>query len=134
MPLMNVEVLSRGVARAMTQLFSTRSARVTFLALVSVALLVLASHLSRFEPRRTLTQLEWRSIGQWDVRWKSLVYCSEQTAGFRGWRANLGPLVVTHLRPVFAIPRIVQPDAAANGSQAFRTETNRTSEAAASRR
>jgi hypothetical protein len=121
-------------ARAMTQPFSDRTARVTLLALVAVALLVLASHVTRLDPRLTSTQIQWRSIGQWEVGWKPLVFCSAQTAALRGWRADLGPLVVTHLRAAFAIPRIVQPDAAANTSQPFRAETNRTSEAAASHR
>jgi hypothetical protein len=85
-------------ARAMTKPFRSRSARVALLALVAVALLVLASRVTWLEPRRASTQIQRRGIAQWEVGWKPLVFCSEQTASVRGWRANLGPLVVTRLR------------------------------------
>jgi len=114
----------------MTKSFSRQSARVALLALVAVALLVLASHVTLFEPRRISTQIQWFGFAHWKVGWKRLAFCSEQNAGFRGWTASLGPFVVTRIRPVFAIPRIVQPDAPANTSQPFGAETNQTPEAA----
>jgi len=117
----------------MTKTFSRRSARVALLAFVVVALLVLASHVTIFEPRPISIQIEWRGIAQWEVGWKPLAYCSEQNASIRGWKAKLGPVVVTRLRQVFAIPRIVQPDAPADTSQPFGAETNRTRGAAVTR-
>ena len=120
-------------ARAMTKHFIGQTGRVALLACVAAGLLVFASLSTRVERRPTSTQIEWRSIGQWGFRWKRLVYCSEQTAAFRGWRANLGPLVVTRLRPVFAIPPVVPPNSALRESQPAWTETNQTSTAGSRR-
>ena len=104
------------------------------LVLVAAAIFALGSLRVRDERPQASTSFQWRGIQDWGLGWKRVAYCSEQSAAFRGWKAELGPLAVLHLKSTFPVPRIVEPNVEANRSQSARPATNQTSVAADSGR
>src|SRR5438034_11162966 len=72
--------------------------------------------------RPASTHLEWRGFSQWNFGLKRVAYCSEQAASFRGWKAELGPLALLHLKPTLKARELIQSADPANGSEPFRSE------------
>jgi len=101
------------------------------LALVAIGVLVLILQPSQLT--RSVTSVQWRSLSSWGFGWKRVAFCSEQSAAFRGWRAELGPVILMRLSPTLSLADVVQPNGPANESRSARSETNRTTSAAGSR-
>jgi hypothetical protein len=95
--------------------------RLLLLVLGAALVLPLAWSVCQTDRRYSSTAFHWRGVNNWGFGWRRVAYCSEQSALFRGWRADLGLLTVEHLRSTFPVRRTVQ-DGAANGSQPIHSE------------
>ena len=68
----------------------------------TLALAFLADPLLHRSNQLGSTQIQWRALPQWSAGLKTVAYCSEKSAAFRGWELNFGPLHMIRLHPTVA--------------------------------
>jgi hypothetical protein len=60
------------------------------------------------------TNFQCRGLQNWRLSWKQVAYCTTQAAAFRGWQAEIGPLMILRIRSTLPLSKIAQPQIGAN--------------------